>query len=128
MWCQGLTQEVLECEGFSFPCYYKLMCSSSLVCNDWKKEFCGGQTSLIEVSSAEDWIPSVAKGDDWIPESFGLNSSFGSTTQQMPMELSTRAKRVFAYDMHLSKTNEEADIDVDSLSGLDASVKGKCTR
>jgi hypothetical protein len=119
MWCGHFIQELNGCEGFSYPCFYFLLCKHDLVCSDWKAEFCGGQTSLIEGSNS-------AKAEDWIPESFGLNNSYGSATQQMAVELSRRLNRFVAYDMHLSKTNEEVDVDVDGLSGLDAAVKGKC--
>jgi hypothetical protein len=96
------------------------MCHENLVCSDWKQEFCGGQPELIEVGNA-------AGADDWILRSLGLNHSVGFPAAQTAEELLERAKRVADSDMHLSKSNGKLDIDVDGLSGLDASVKGKCT-
>jgi hypothetical protein len=119
MFCSHVTEEVFGCDGFSVPCFYKLMCADNLVCNAWKDEFCGNQTdssSLLEVDQA-------AQTDDWILESLGFNHNFGSRTQQMAVEMSKRAKRITAYDIHFSKTDDEVD-----EAGLDASIEGKCTR
>jgi hypothetical protein len=121
MWCGHITETVLGCDGFSTPCFYKLLCADSLVCNTWKQEFCGNQTSLLEVGKA-------AQADDWILESLVFNHSSRSPAQQKALSMSKRAKQSADYDMLLSRTNDKVDMNSDSLSGLDASVKGKCDR
>jgi hypothetical protein len=126
MWCGHLTEKVLECDGFSYPCFYKLLCSASIVCDHWKDEFCGGQTSLIQGK-----IQEAVEADEWIRNSLGHSHSFGkSPTEHMALAMSKRAKIVGAFNVDASKVNsnarEEVDADVDGLSGLDASVKGKC--
>jgi hypothetical protein len=97
------------------------MCGDSLVCDIWKKEFCGGQTSnsLLEVGQEAD-------ADDWITKSLGGNHSIASFTEHMAMAFSKRANTADDHDMLTSKTKAEVHADVDSFSGLDAAVKGKC--
>jgi hypothetical protein len=116
------------------------MCGSRIVCRDWKEEFCGGtylltdddedehgggssmdftQTSLLDIGER-------AEVGDWVLKSLGLNRSFGSVLQGTIEALSKRAKAV--EEVHIYQMNGEVKADASTLSELDSSVQGKCTR
>merc|ERR1719198_2039045 len=33
------------CQGYSMPCYFKILCHSPCVCNSWKTVRCGGSVN-----------------------------------------------------------------------------------
>jgi hypothetical protein len=116
MWCGQLTEALFACQhnqGSSYPCFYQLLCREPTVCEAWKSEFCGGQTSprLLEHG---------------ISKSSGFNRSLGSLEQHASKALTRRAQPADNHDMHISKTSGEVDADVANLGGLDVSLKGKC--
>jgi hypothetical protein len=45
LWCQDWTYTLVNCEGTSIGCYYKILCHHPCVCDSWKDVPCGGKTS-----------------------------------------------------------------------------------
>jgi hypothetical protein len=44
-WCGRFMTKFVSCEGYSMPCFYKILCQSPCVCDTWKAVRCGGQVN-----------------------------------------------------------------------------------
>lgn len=70
----------MNCEGYSYGCYLKILCSSASVCETWKGVNCGGKTDtkLLQMQQ-ENSTGSQALiqrlGDKSIQSSSGLDGS-----------------------------------------------------
>ena len=62
MWCTAY-EELVKCQSSGLGCWFKLLCQSECVCDEWKAVFCGGDTDNQPCSSSLMQMVSPARND-----------------------------------------------------------------
>merc|ERR1719172_107748 len=40
-------EKIVDCQKHGLGCWYQMMCERSCICEEWKREFCGGRTKEV---------------------------------------------------------------------------------